>query len=1010
MVEPCEDAGDNVVQDPTPPETSVLGPYNWNTNHEQKGGVWGRLQKWGHAQMLQAKGTQGSKKKHLSFFRKKSSSEPPSRGFTRYLNSVSQRLGRKKDISPAVDGIEGPVQLPVPVSAPEIPVWDITNFSLIDGCLLLTKGDEQGACHIRSRTGSSVSKYMQEQTNHTDEDTPVPEGNVDSDTKNQFNNVKAGSEQHSFYLPGNTSMYSILLGTDKEEEEKEDQKAGKHIVIAARGELNAEKRNAGERRSLHGSQESLGGVEILNLVNEKDVTIRALHSSILGERYCFEIITADNSRCFGCSSLQERDRWIENLRRIVQPDKDNFEREESSLNLWIHEAKGLPVSGPGSRSCYFCEVQLDGALYGRTSSKAPEAGVVFWGESFNLRDLASSQGHVALHLLQEGKEPTGVGTVTLALEGMKEGVEKWVPLGGEMALRVRGRYRKLSVLPMVQYKEFAEYLTWRYMELSRAMEPILSAREKEELGRSLVYVLQSTGKAKEFLVDLGVAEISRHDGQDSLIFRENTIVTKAIEEYMKMVGQTYLQETLGPFVSRIYASEDSHEVDPLRCSPEDLSENRGQLWKSCEEAVQSILQSQESFPSELLEIFSSWQVEVAMRGRPALGSRLVSASLFLRFLCPAILSPGLFNLSAEHPHPLAARALTLVAKVLQNLANFTRFGEKEEYMGFMNGFLEQYGDGMSVFLQTVADPESEVSPTRYQSSADLAYELAVLHSMLSGIFTGVHQQTKDQLEPLPTILKALTEGQPVPASITAHTDYDNSQEENDDPMFVTPRDLSKLRPLVNRSQSMSSLLRERLPPPMRSEVLEKKSRRHVMRTHSVPAQGRAGREGRGATESTTGEDKEEKEDNTSSLKRPPRVRPPSTLPRRKSTVPWCRNEDIPRLGQGAEEAMNQEKHLEEMRGQISKNREKQKDLEGQIVMVSSQIQEILGQLEKVEETQRTFQGEINHLRAQINEEQKGSGSPSNICNGEIDQEIASVSSESSLSTNTPEAIEDTETS
>ncbi|CAI9591929.1 unnamed protein product, partial [Staurois parvus] len=124
------------------------------------------------------------------------------------------------------------------------------------------------------------------------------------------------------------------------------------------------------------------------------------------------------------------------------------------------------------------------------------------------------------------------------------------------------------------------------------MEPILSAREKEELGRSLIYVLQSTGQAKEFLVDLGTAELTRYDFQESLIFRENTIVTKAIEEYMKMVGQMYLQETLGPFVSRIYASTDSHEVDPLRCSPEELNENKEHLWQSCEEAVQSILESQ----------------------------------------------------------------------------------------------------------------------------------------------------------------------------------------------------------------------------------------------------------------------------------------------------------------------------------------------------------------------------------------------------------------------------------
>lgn len=46
-------------------------------------------------------------------------------------------------------------------------------------------------------------------------------------------------------------------------------------------------------------------------------------------------------------------------------------------------------------------------------------------------------------------------------------------------------------------------------------------------------------------MDLGTAELTRYNFQESLIFRENTIVTKAIEEYMKMVGQTYLQETLG---------------------------------------------------------------------------------------------------------------------------------------------------------------------------------------------------------------------------------------------------------------------------------------------------------------------------------------------------------------------------------------------------------------------------------------------------------------------------------
>ena len=56
----------------------------------------------------------------------------------------------------------------------------------------------------------------------------------------------------------------------------------------------------------------------------------------------------------------------------------------------------------------------------------------------------------------------------------------------------------------------------------------------------------------------------------------------------------------------------------------------------------------------------------------------------------------------EYPDEKMARKLTLVAKVIQNLANFARFGVKEEYMCFMNDFLSKEIKNMKQFIDTIS--------------------------------------------------------------------------------------------------------------------------------------------------------------------------------------------------------------------------------------------------------------------------------------------------------------------
>lgn len=81
---------------------------------------------------------------------------------------------------------------------------------------------------------------------------------------------------------------------------------------------------------------------------------------------------------------------------------------------------------------------------------------------------------------------------------------------------------------------------------------------------------------------------------------------------------------------------------------------------------------------------------------------MIGGFFFLRFINPAIVSPQAYMLIDSAPGKFPKRTLTLIAKLLQNVANKPTYA-KEEYMMLLNGFVETNRNRVDSFLDELCE-------------------------------------------------------------------------------------------------------------------------------------------------------------------------------------------------------------------------------------------------------------------------------------------------------------------
>ncbi|XP_030372305.1 GTPase-activating protein isoform X2 [Scaptodrosophila lebanonensis] len=238
---------------------------------------------------------------------------------------------------------------------------------------------------------------------------------------------------------------------------------------------------------------------------------------------------------------------------------------------------------------------------------------------------------------------------------------------------------------------------------------------KTELAQPLVRLFTYKERIASIIEALADSEISNLT-DPTTIFRGNTLVSKMMEEAMRLSGLHYLHQTLRPVLSQIVAEKKPCEIDPSKVNRSAIDTNLHNLQDYVERVFEAITKSAERCPKVLCEIFYNLRRCASKHFPRNLEVRysVVSGFIFLRFFAPAILGPKLFDLTTERLDAQTNRTLTLISKTIQSLGNLvsSRSSQqpcKEEYTGelYKKFCTEKHVEAVKRFLEQISTLKSD---------------------------------------------------------------------------------------------------------------------------------------------------------------------------------------------------------------------------------------------------------------------------------------------------------------
>eukprot|EP01106_Pelomyxa_sp_JSP_P009506 TRINITY_DN2587_c0_g1_i2.p1 TRINITY_DN2587_c0_g1~~TRINITY_DN2587_c0_g1_i2.p1 ORF type:complete len:457 (-),score=57.66 TRINITY_DN2587_c0_g1_i2:117-1487(-) len=218
--------------------------------------------------------------------------------------------------------------------------------------------------------------------------------------------------------------------------------------------------------------------------------------------------------------------------------------------------------------------------------------------------------------------------------------------------------------------------TWEF-----ATDPsVIPTLEKENVAKALIYAFEHHTRALDLMKTLISKEIATA-GDESTLFSSSSLALMAFKVYARMIGITYLFQTLAPFFEQLLRDEVSSNsvIDAPKSIPleeEGVSSEETQDEYITEIAtrlhtsrlLQLICHSVKTVPLPLCQICFQVYEEVSAKF-PEIKLQAIGSFLFLRFYRAAIVSPESYGFMSKPPEGEIRSTLIEVSKQLQGLVS-----------------------------------------------------------------------------------------------------------------------------------------------------------------------------------------------------------------------------------------------------------------------------------------------------------------------------------------------------